>query len=108
MGSRGRRLQRWAEDVSGAHAPWVRLARLYLRAATLPERERTTLLETQRAVLQQRAADRFARLMAADIARQLAPSDAHAKLADETPGAVESSVVAALRRTRRAAIEAGN
>jgi hypothetical protein len=108
----GGAFSRWAEDVPGPDAPWVTLVRLYARAAALPEAERRALLETDRAALQQRADDPVAQLMAADIARQLAaarPADAHAPLDDRAPAAdVETSVEAAVRQMRRAAIEAGN
>jgi hypothetical protein len=107
----GGAFSRWAEDVSGPDAPWVELSRLYVRAATLPEAERRTLLETERATLQQRADDPVAQLMAADVARQLAApreADAYALLDDEPSAEVESSVEAELRRMRKAAIEAGN
>jgi len=107
----GDAFSRWAEDVSGPDAPWVTLARLYARAAALPEAGRRALLESERATLQQQAGDPIAQLMAADVGRQLAPSrqaDAYALLDDTDPAAVESSVEAALRQARRAAIEAGN
>jgi hypothetical protein len=109
--SAGEAFSRWAEDVPGADAPWVALVRLYLRAAALPEGERTALLEAEGAALLARSDDPVAQLMAADVARQLAPprqGDAFAQLGDEDPATVESSVEAALRRMRQAAIEAGN
>lgn len=107
----GGAFSRWAEDVPGPDAPWVTLARLYTRAAALPEAERRALLEAERATLQRRADDPVAQLMAADVGRQLAASrqgDAYALLDDEEPAEVESSVEAALRQMRGAAIEAGN
>lgn len=111
----GGAFSRWAEDVPqevpGPDAPWVALARLYARAAALPADERKALLESERSTLLQRADDRDAQLMAADVARQLAGSheaDAYALLSDETPGQVEDRIEAEVRRTRRAAIEAGN
>ena len=108
----GAAFSRWAEDVPGRDAPWVALVRLYLRAAALPEGERAALLESERAALLARADDPVAQLMAADVARQLAPpqqlGDAFAQLGSEEPAAVENAVEAALRRMRQAAIEAGN
>ena len=107
----GGAFSRWAEDVPGPDAPWVRLARLYARAAALPEGERRALLEGERATLQQRAGDPVAQLMAADVARQLAgprQTDTYALLDNAAPAEVESSVETALRQMRKAAIEAGN
>lgn len=63
---------RWAEDVPGANAPWVELVKLYARAAPLPEAERRQVLEDERDRLMARPDDPLARLMAEDIARQLA------------------------------------
>jgi len=107
----GAAFSRWAEDVPGRDAPWVALVRLYLRAAALPEGERSALLASERAALLAKADDPVAQLMAADVARQLAPSqqpgDAFAQLGSEEPE-VENAVEAALRRMRQAAIEAGN
>ncbi len=62
---------RWAEDVLIDDAPWLRLVRLYARAAALPIAERTALLEAEHARLAALPADPVAHLMAADIARQL-------------------------------------
>lgn len=107
----GGAFSRWAEDVPDADAPWVRLARLYARAAALPEGERSALLETERAALQQRADDPVAQLMAADIRRQVAgppTPEADIVFSEASPAEVESSVEAALRKMRQAAIEAGN
>ena len=107
----GGAFSRWAEDVTGPDAPWVTLARLYARAAGLPEAERRTLLGRERAALLQRAADPVAQRMAADIARQLATperADAPAVLDDRPQAESESQVEAELRRMRKAAIEAGN
>lgn len=107
----GGAFSRWAEDVPGRTAPWVELVRLYLRTAALPEGERAALLEGERTALLARSDDPVAQLMAADVARQLAPAqqgDAFAQLGEEEPAAVESTVEAALRRMRQAAIEAGN
>src|SRR5690606_33202515 len=63
---------RWAEDVPGPDAPWVKLTELYARAAALPEAERKALLEAERGRLAADPGDPVALLMAADIARQLA------------------------------------
>jgi hypothetical protein len=106
----GEAFSRWAEDVPARDAPWVELVRLYVRAAALPEGERAALLAGERTALLARTDDPVAQLMAADVARQLAPQqrDAYALLGNEPPAAVESSVEAALRQMRQAAIEAGN
>jgi hypothetical protein len=106
----GGAFSRWAEDVPGADAPWVELVRLYLRAAALPEAERAALLQAEREALFARTDDPIAQLMAADIARQLAPRqpDAYALLAEEDPAVAEDRVEAEWRRLRRAGIEAGN
>jgi hypothetical protein len=104
----GGAFSRWAEDVAGPDAPWVTLARLYARAAALPEAERRGLLESERVALLQRAGDPVAQLMAADVARQLAgpaEADAYALLDDRSP---DAGVEAELRRMRKAVIEAGN
>lgn len=106
----GGAFSRWAEDVPDANAPWVELVRLYLRAAALPEGERAALLQAEREALFAKTDDPVAQLMAADIARQLAPSrqpDAYALL-DDDPAATEGTVEAEWRRLRRAGIEAGN
>jgi hypothetical protein len=107
----GGAFSRWAEDVSGPEAPWVRLVRLYARAAALAGDERGALLEAERIALLARTDDPVAQLMAADVARQIAGpprGDAYALLGDEAPAQVDSSVEAAVRRMDRAAIEAGN
>jgi hypothetical protein len=62
---------RWAEDVPNPEAPWVRLAKLYTRAAALPEAEGRAALEAERDTLAARLNDPVAQLMAADIERQL-------------------------------------
>ena len=69
--SAGGPFTRWAEDVLTDDAPWLRLVRLYARAAAQPAAERTALLETERTRLAALPADPVAHLMAADIARQL-------------------------------------
>ena len=102
---------RWAEDVPGPDAPWAELVRLYVHASALPESERAAYLEGQREVLRAQPDNPVAQLMAADIARQLAPvppEDASEQLASEDSAALDSAVEADLRRLRRAAIEAGN
>jgi hypothetical protein len=104
----GEAFSRWAEDVPAPDAPWVALVRLYVRAAALPEGERAALLDSARAAMLAKADDPVAQLMAADVARQLAiperPGDPHAL----SEASAESSVEAALRQMRKAAIEAGN
>jgi hypothetical protein len=104
----GEAFSRWAEDVPDSDAPWVALVRLYVRAAALPEGERAALLGSARAAMLAKADDPVAQLMAADVARQQQPGEVHAQFGDEQPGAAESSVEAALRQMRKAAIEAGN
>ena len=98
----GEAFSRWAEDVPGRDAPWVGLVRLYVRAVALPEGARTALLDGERSAMLARADDPVAQLMAADVARQLAVT----RQPGEAPA--ESSVEAALRQMRKAAIEAGN
>lgn len=71
-GPAGGPFARWAEDALDPGAPWPVLTALYLRAAALPPTERKALLEGERAALLGRAGDPVARLMAADITRQLA------------------------------------
>jgi len=63
---------RWAEDVPGPDAPWVRLTELYVRAAALGGEESKALLESERDGLRARMDDPVAQLMATDIERQLA------------------------------------
>lgn len=63
---------RWAEDAPGLDSPWPKLVSLYVRASKLPENEAKSLLEEERAKLDARRDDPVARLMASDIARQLA------------------------------------
>ena len=63
---------RWAEDVPNAEAPWPRLVGIYVRAAALPVGDRRAMLEAERDRLRADPADPVARLMAADIDRQLA------------------------------------
>lgn len=107
----GGAFSRWAEDVPEADAPWVRLVRLYTRAAALPEAERLPLLEAERAALQKRADDPVAQLMAADIRRQVEgrpPPETAIVFSEQDPAAVEAAVEAQLRQLRKAAIEAGN
>ena len=101
----------FSADVTVPDAPWVRLTRLYLRAAALPEGDRAEMLGSERDALLALTDDPVAQLMAADIARQLGgarPAEAYALLGDEPRAQTESSVEAALRQMRRAAIEAGN
>lgn len=71
-GPAGGPFSRWAEDVLDPQAPWPVLTALYVRAAALPPAARTALLEAERETLLDRAGDPVARLMAADITRQLA------------------------------------
>lgn len=71
-GPAGGPFSRWAEDVIDPEGPWPVLTALYVRAAALPATERKTLLEAERERLLEKANDPVARLMAADITRQLA------------------------------------
>jgi len=107
----GTAFSRWAEDVADGQAPWVQLARLYTVAAGLPEEDRVPFLEDEREALLARTGEPLARLMADDIARQIAgpappppdPFEEAFRQPDE-----ESAVEAALKAMRQAAIEAGN
>jgi len=63
---------RWAEDVPGPDAPWVKLSALYAEVAALPEAERKARLEQARQEWAGLSADPVALLMAEDVARQLA------------------------------------
>jgi hypothetical protein len=112
----GTAFSRWAEDVADEQAPWVQLARLYAIAAGLPREDRVPFLQDEREALLARTGQDdqngpLARLMADDIARQIAgpappPPDPFEE-AFRQPGE-ESAVEAALRAMRQAAIEAGN
>lgn len=62
---------RWAEDVLSEEAPWLMLTRLYVEVAAAPESERKAMLEAERTELAAMADDPVARLIAADIARQI-------------------------------------
>jgi hypothetical protein len=107
----GDAFSRWAEDVADANAPWVQLARLYTIAAALPEEDRAPFLEDEREALLARTGEPLARLMAGDIARQLAAPDAPQadtlENAFREPGE-ESAVEAVLKAMRQGAGEAGN
>lgn len=72
----GGAFSRWAEDVSGADAPWVQLARFYAAVAPLPEEDRKALLEAERDALLARVDDPAAQAMGGDIDRQLAGPNA--------------------------------
>lgn len=63
---------RWAEDVLTDDAPWLQAVRFYVDVAELPESERTAALEARRAEWAAKDDDPVARLLAADVARQLA------------------------------------
>ena len=112
----GTAFSRWAEDVADEQAPWVQLARLYTVAAGLPEEDRVPFLQDEREALLVRATQAdgtgaLARLMADDIARQIAgpaapPPDPFEE-AFRQPGE-ESAVEASLRAMRRGAEEAGD
>jgi hypothetical protein len=107
----GTAFSRWAEDVADAEAPWVQLVRLYTVAAGLPAEDRAPFLADEREALQARTGDPLARLMADDIARQIAgpappPPDPFEE-AFRRPGE-ESAVEASLKAMRQAAVEAGN
>jgi hypothetical protein len=107
----GTAFSRWAEDVPDEQAPWVQLTRLYAIAAGLPAEDRVPFLEDEREALLARTGEPLARLMADDIARQIAgpappPPDPFEE-AFRQPGE-ESAVEAALKAMRQAAVEAGN
>ena len=107
----GTAFSRWAEDVADEQAPWVQLARLYAIAAGLPREDRVPFLEDEREALMARTGEPLARLMADDIARQIAgpappPPDPFEE-AFRQPGE-ESAVEAALKAMRQSTIEAGN
>ena len=112
----GTAFSRWAEDVADEQAPWVQLARLYTVAAALPEEDRVPFLQDEREALLVRATQAdgtgaLARLMADDIARQIAgpaapPRDPFEE-AFRRPGE-ESAVEASLRAMRQGAEEAGD
>ena len=109
----GTAFSRWAEDIADANAPWVQLARFYAIAAELPPENRGPFLEDEREALLARAGEagesgELARLMAADIARQLAgpappPPDPFEE-AFRRPGD-PSAVSAALEAMRSAAAD---
>ena len=63
---------RWAEDVLTDEAPWLQVVRLYAEAASLPPGERTPYLTARRAEYGAEGDNPVARLIAADIDRQLA------------------------------------
>jgi len=110
----GTAFSRWAEDVPDGQAPWVQLARLYTVAAGLPPEDRVPFLTDEREALLARTGDGesgpLARLMAEDIARQIAgpaapPPDPFEE-AFRQPGE-ESSVDAALKAMRQGAADEG-
>lgn len=63
---------RWAEDVSGAEAPWMALADLYAQAARLPPEQAREMLEERHAAFADHPDDPKAVAMAADLERSLA------------------------------------
>ena len=67
---------RWAEDVLTDEAPWLQVVRLYAEAASLPPGERTPYLTARRAEYGAEGDNPVARLIAADIDRQLAGPNA--------------------------------
>lgn len=70
--SAGGPFSRWAEDVPGLDAPWVRAARLYAEVAALPKAEQAAALTAHRDTLRARRDDPVAQLLADDIDRQIA------------------------------------
>lgn len=62
---------RWAEDVLDEQAPWLMLTQLYVDVAAAPESERKAMLEAEHGELATMMDDPVARLIAADIARQI-------------------------------------
>ena len=112
----GTAFSRWAEDVADEQAPWVQLTRLYAVAAGLPPEDRVPFLEDEREALLARTDEPLARLMADDIARQIAgpqiaaptppppdPFEEAFRQPDE-----ENAVEASLKAMRQGAVEAGN
>jgi hypothetical protein len=67
----GDAFSRWAEDVPGEEAPWVKLTQIYITASRLSGEERKGVLEAERDMLREWKDDPVALLMAADIDRQL-------------------------------------
>ena len=107
----GTAFSRWAEDVADEQAPWVQLTKLYTVAAGLPAEDRVPFLEDEREALLARTDEPLARLMAQDIARQIAgpaapPPDPFEEAFRPLTG--ESSVDASLKAMRQAAEEAGD
>jgi len=76
---------RWAEDVLTDDAPWLQAVRFYIEVAKLPEEDRAAALTARRDELAALGDDPVARLIAADIARQLAGPNA--PLRGELPAA---------------------
>jgi hypothetical protein len=109
----GTAFSRWAEDVTDPQSPWVQLTRLYTVAAALPREDRAPFLEDEREALLARAGQDdptapLARLMADDIARQLAgPAPPPPNAFEEAfrDPAEESTVDATLKAMREAAEE---
>src|SRR5690606_30154486 len=103
----GEPFSRWAEDVPGVDAPWVRLTTLYVRAAALAEGERRTVLEAERDALRARADDPIAQLMAADIDRQLAgPNEPWNVIMERQIGLLnEEAAAEAVAEAARSAVE---
>lgn len=64
---------RWAEDVS-PDAPWLQLARLYIRAAALPQEDQRTLLTDEYEALEARGEEPLAQRLMADVGRALTPA----------------------------------
>lgn len=62
---------RWAEDVLGTDAPWIRLSRFYASVPTDDATRRKAVLEAERDRLWKLSDDPVAALMAQDIERQL-------------------------------------
>lgn len=67
---------RWAEDVLTDDAPWLQAVRFYTEVAKLPQEDRAAALTARRDELAALGDDPVARLIAADIARQLAGPNA--------------------------------
>ena len=68
----GGAFSRWAEDVLTDDAPWLRLSRFYAEVASLPQDERAAMLLVERDRYVAQADNPVARLMMADIERQIA------------------------------------
>lgn len=91
---------RWAEDVPDAEAPWLQLARFYIRAAALPEEERRTMLADEYEALEARGDDPLAQRLMADIGRALTapPRTVTERVPEPAPGLEPTEELGAVER----------